>query len=140
NASLLLEIVKGKLEPRSTQYMRGLLTHEPRGNDSVLGFGVPPGAIYENKTGRAYDTLADFAYIRMPGNNRELVIAVLSNAFIDSEPDQPRPYNNAVLGILAETLIERLGLDKGAPAKVKRDNSDALHFSSERDWVTSSTA
>ncbi len=140
NASLLLEIIKGKLESRSTTYMRGLLTHDRLGSDSVLGFGVPPGAIYENKTGRAFDTLADFAYIKMPGNDKEMILAVLSNAFIDSETSQPTPYGVSVLGGFAEAIIERAGLDVGAPPKVKRDNSDASYFTTSGDWATSTSA
>ncbi len=140
SASLLLEIVKGKLEPRSTEYMRGLLTHDRRGGDSVLGFGVPPGAIYENKSGRAYDTLADFAYIKMPGNDREMILAVLSNAYVDSETTQPSPYGVSVLGGFAETLIARLGMETGTPPKVVRDNSDGDYFSTGGDWSTSTSA
>ncbi len=140
NASLLLEIVTGKLEPRSTSYMRGLLTHDRWGPDSVLGFGVPPGATYENKTGRAFDTLADFAYIKMPGNDKEMILAVLSNAFIDSETSQPTPYSVSVLGGFAEAIIERTGMEVGAPPKIKRDNSDADYFRTSGEWATSTTA
>src|SRR5690606_25707144 len=94
----------------------------------------------ENKTGRAYDTLADFAYIKMPGNDKEMIMAVLSNAFIDTETSQPRPYHLSVLGPLAEAMIERLDLDEGAPPKVTRDNSDSSYFTTSGDWTSSTSA
>jgi protein phosphatase methylesterase 1 len=63
SASLMLEIIKGAIEPGANAYMRDLLTHDRWSGDSEFGFGLPPGTIYENKVGVAYDTLEDIAYI-----------------------------------------------------------------------------
>lgn len=140
SASLMLEITKGALEPRATAYMRKLLTHDRWDDDSVSGFGVPPGATYENKPGVAYDTLEDIAYIKMPGNGREMILAVFSNAYSGSEKSQANPYDGSILGVFTEMLIEGLGLDQGAPAKIKRDDGQP-GFTSTGDWkVTSGPA
>lgn len=140
NAELMLEIVKGKIDARATDYMRRLMTHDRWKGGSVVGFGLPPGAVYENKPGRAYDSLADFAYIVMPETGQEIVLTVLSNAYCDSETEQPSPYGSSILGVFTEGLIEKLGLDEGAPPKIRRDNADADYFAVEGDWVRLTSA
>jgi len=46
SASLLLEIVKGKLHPEATEY---LLSHQRRDGETSVGFGLPPGSVIYNK-------------------------------------------------------------------------------------------
>ena len=61
-SSLMLEITKGELYgisigstgenyAGSTEYMRGLLSHEMWSGESSFGFGVPPGTVIRNKIG-----------------------------------------------------------------------------------------
>jgi hypothetical protein len=135
-ASLMLEIIKGAIEPGANSYMRELLTHERWGGDSVFGFGLPPGTVYENKLGLAYDTLEDIAYIVLP-NGKEFILAAYSNAYSGSEPSQPYPYDGAILGVFCEQLIERLGFDAGCPPKIKIDDAGA-NFSLVGSWTTGS--
>lgn len=122
-ASLMLEIQKGAIEPGATSYMKSLLAHDRFSAYSPLGWGLPPGTIYENKIGNAYDDLNDIAYIKLP-NGKEAIFAVYSNGYVD-ESSTPYPYDITGLGPLGELLIERLGLDAGNPAKLKIDNNAA---------------
>ncbi len=123
SASLMLEIVKGAIEPGATAYMRELLTHDRWGGNSEFGFGLPPSALYENKLGLAYDTLEDIAYIMLP-NGQEFILAAFSNGFQGPEPGQPYPYDASLLGVFSEMLIDRLNLSAGSPPKMRIDNSD----------------
>lgn len=122
-ASLMLEIQKGAVEPGATSYMRGLLAHSRFGAYGPLGWGLPPGTIYENKIGNAYEDLNDIAYIKLP-NGKEAIIAVYSNGYVN-EDTLPSPYDTSGLGPLGELLIERCALDTGNPAKIKVDNNSA---------------
>jgi len=131
SASLMLEIQKGAIEPGANAYMRGLLTHERFGGDSSIGFGMPPGATFENKIGIAYDTLEDIAYVKMP-NGKEFILAAYTNGWNTAEP---YPYDGAPLGLFAEMLVENLGLDAGNPAKIKIDNGGA-GYSTTGAWTT----
>jgi len=137
-ASLMLEIQKGAIEPGALPYMKNLLTHDRWSADSVFGYGLPPGTIYENKWGAAYDTLEDIAYIKLP-NGKEFILAAYSNAYSGTEPSQPFPYDVSVLGRFAEMMVERLGFDAGSPASVKVDNGTA-GFSTTGAWSVTSSA
>ncbi|MBN1902652.1 serine hydrolase [Candidatus Sumerlaeota bacterium] len=123
SASLMLEIVKGAIEPGANEYMRSLLKHDRWSGNSEFGFGLPPGSIYENKYGQAYDTLEDIAYIALP-NGREFILAAFSNGYVEPEKSNPSPYNVSLLGGYCEALIEAFGLDQGCPPKIKIDNND----------------
>lgn len=123
SASLMLEIVKGAIEPGATTYMRQLLTHDRWVLGSELGFGLPPGAVYENKRGDAYDTLEDIAHIILP-NGQEFILAAFSNGYAGDEPNNPEPYDLSFLGGFCEAVIDELGLNAGCPPKIKIDNPD----------------
>jgi len=120
SASLMLEIVKGALEPGATEYMRSLLRHDRWTDYSVLGFGLPPGSLNENKLGVAYDTVEDIQYAKLP-NGKEFILAVFTNG---RDRGQPLPHDCSHLGLFSELLIERLGLDEKLPPKVRVDNDD----------------
>ncbi len=121
SASLMLEINRGAIEPAANAYMRELLNHDRWGSASEFGFGLPPGTVYENKLGLAYDTLEDIAYVKLP-NGQEFILAAFCNGFTGPEPGNPYPYDASLLGMFAETVIETLGFDAGCPAKLKIDN------------------
>ncbi|AGY59623.1 serine hydrolase [Gloeobacter kilaueensis] len=121
SAELMRRIVRGELEPQATAYMRALLATPTFDEQSGIGFGLPPGSRYENKIGAAYDTLEDIAYIVLP-NGRELILAIFTNGL---DQRQPEPYDIAPLGVFAEKLIEKLGLDEGDPPKRKIDDTDS---------------
>jgi protein phosphatase methylesterase 1 len=131
-AELCLRIVSGRLEPQATAYMRSLLAHRRLSMGSPIGCGLPPGSTILNKAGLAYDTLEDIAYIRLP-NRREIVLAVFSNAFSGSEPSQPGIHSSSILGVFAEMLLERLGLDQGCPPRVVVDAASP-GFSTSGNW------
>jgi hypothetical protein len=133
SASLMLEIQRGAIEPGANSYMRALLTHDRWGGDSAIGRGVPPGSTFENKIGVAYDTLEDIAYIKMP-NGQEMFLAVYSNAFSNTEPSQPFPYDASIISNYAELLIDRLALNAGNPARVRVDDGTA-NFSTTGAWT-----
>lgn len=122
SASLMLEIVKNAIEPGATTYMRELLTHDRWGGNSEFGFGLPPGAVYENKLGLAYDTLEDIAYVVLP-NGQEFILAAFSNGFQGPEPGNPYPYDASLLGVFCEMLIDELALDADCPPKLRIDNA-----------------
>ncbi|MBN1488726.1 MAG: serine hydrolase, partial [Phycisphaerae bacterium] len=123
SASLMLEIVKGAIEPGATEYMRDLLASDRWGDNSEFGFGLPPGCVYENKLGLAYDTLEDIAYVVLP-NGQEFILAAFSNGFQGPEPGNPIPYDASLLGVFAEMVIDELNLCAGCPPKVIIDNTD----------------
>jgi protein phosphatase methylesterase 1 len=116
-AELALSLVLGLIEPEANAYVRDLMAHERWEGGTPLGFGLPPGSVVLNKAGCAYDTLEDIAYIKLP-NAHELCLACFSNAFCDTEPAQPEPYELSILGVLAEMLLDHLGLADGGPPKV----------------------
>ncbi len=127
-AKLMMYIAKGIIEPGATSYMRKLLTHDRFEDYSVLGFGLPPGSIYENKLGVTFYTprsLSDIAYIVLP-NGKEFVMAIYSDG---TEVGAPFPHDVSSPGIFCEMIIEKLNLDKGNPIKIKYDNSDAIKTS-----------
>ena len=123
SASLMLEVIKGAIEPDANAYMRELLRSARFGMNSVFGFGLPPGTVYENKLGLAYDTLEDIAYIQLP-NGEEFIMAAYSDAFVSPETGNPYPYDASALGVFCEMMYEYLALDAGCPPKLKIDNED----------------
>ncbi|MCX7718466.1 MAG: serine hydrolase [Candidatus Sumerlaeaceae bacterium] len=137
SAELMVRVAKGLLEPQAREYMMGLLQHNPWKASSVAGFGLPPGSRYFNKTGLAYDTLEDIAYIVLP-NGREVVLAMFSNAFRPPYSRDPSPYDGSQLGGFAELLLEKAGLLEGCPPKVIVDNSDP-GFRTTGDWEKSTS-
>lgn len=126
SASLMLETVAGAIEADtalvgSTLYMRDLLSSERLGDNSAIGFGVPPGSVYENKIGIAYDTLEDIAHIILP-NGQRVILAIYTNGW---QPSQPLPYDAAPLGEFAWRLFDAIpGLRDGLPPRVVVDNAD----------------
>jgi hypothetical protein len=122
-ASLMLEIIEGAIEPGANAYMRDLLSSDLWGGNSVFGFGLPPGTLYENKLGLAYDTLEDVAHVQLP-DGRRFILAAYSDAFQGPEPGNPYPYDASVLGVFAELLVERMGWHVTNPPKTKIDNAD----------------
>ncbi len=131
SASLMLEIVKGVIEPGAQEYMLELLQHERWSDSSVLGFGLPPGSVYLNEIGVAYDTVEDIAYVILP-NGKEFILAVYSNA---RDRTQYIPHDASSLGVFCEMLIERLGLDEGNPVKIIIDD-DNPEFQEVGNWHT----
>lgn len=119
-ASLMLEVAKGGIEPEATDYMRSLLRTDRWSGHSSLGFGLPPGSVYENKIGVAYDTVEDVAYVVLP-NGKEFILAAFSNGFVEPYKNNPYPYNASLLGGFCEMLVKRLNLDDGNPPKIRLD-------------------
>ncbi len=124
-ASLMMEIVKGKIEPGATSYMTGLLSHDRWGEDTAVGPGVPPGATFHNKIGVASGTVEDIAHVSMP-NGKEFFLAVFTDAYVAPYTSNPYPYDANILGGFLELLVERLALDTGNPAKVVLDEGAAV--------------
>ena len=123
-AELMLQLIEGVIEPGANAYMRALLESDKWGGNSVFGFGLPPGALYENKLGLAYDTLEDVAHVRLP-DGRRFLLAAYSDAFQGPEPSNPYPYDASVLGVFAEQLVDRLGWAVTNPPKLVVDDGDA---------------
>ena len=109
SASLMLEIATGVLEPQAHAYMMQQLRHDRHTDDSVVGWGLPPGTEYFNKPGVAYDTCEDIAFARLP-NGREFVIAAYSNSW---DRGQPLPHDANRLGRFTEILLHQTGLTEG---------------------------
>jgi protein phosphatase methylesterase 1 len=135
SASLMLEIIKGAIEPEANEYMRNLLRHNRTSDQSILGHGLPPGSLYENKPGLAYDTVEDIAYMVLP-NGREMIVAVFSDG---RERENPSPHDASALGVFCEMLIEKTRLDAGCPPKVRLDNADAT-FVTSGTWTLATKA
>jgi beta-lactamase class A len=139
SAELMARVVRGLIEPQAREYMMDLLQHNPWKASSVAGFGLPPGSRYLNKSGLAYDTLEDIAYIILP-NGTEIIIAMFSNAFRPPYSRDPSPYDGSQLGGFVELLLERAGLLDGCPPKVVVDNTDkGFEVTGEWDADTSGT-
>jgi protein phosphatase methylesterase 1 len=131
SASLMLEIVRGAFEPGANLYMRGLLAHDRLGEYSSVGFGLPPGSVYENKIGVAYDTAEDIAHVVLP-NGREFVLAVYTNGY---DATQPLPYDADRCGPFTEMLVESLGLCAACPPNVVVNDGDP-GFGTTGAWTT----
>ncbi|MGB9692100.1 MAG: serine hydrolase, partial [Candidatus Sumerlaeaceae bacterium] len=140
SASLMLEIAKGALEPDARDYMLELLEHDRWKSNSVLGFGLPPGAKYCNKPGLAYDTLEDIAYVVLP-NGKEFIVAAFSNAFCPPYSHDPDPYDSSQLGPFMELLLAKTGLAEGCPLPVMKSVGDPQFVvETEGSWTEETTA
>jgi hypothetical protein len=137
-ASLMMEIAKGRIEPGATTYMTGLLAHDRWGDNTSVGPGVPPGSVFHNKIGVAYDTLEDIVHVVMP-NGKEFFLAAFSNAYVSPYTSNPYPYDANCLGEFCELLVERLGLDAGNPPKLVMENG-AAGFTTSGAWTTGTSA
>jgi sterol desaturase/sphingolipid hydroxylase (fatty acid hydroxylase superfamily) len=113
-ARLMLAIQSGTLEPQATAYMRSLLRRPTFSPHSALGAGLPPGTLYENKIGVAFDTLEDIVYAQLP-NGRRLIIAAFSNGLDEHDAE---PWDVTRLGRFTELLLDRLGLRGGMPTSL----------------------
>jgi len=140
SASLMLEIVKGTIEPEARDYMMELLNHDRWKSNSVLGFGLPPGSRYYNKPGLAYDTLEDIAYVVLP-NGKEFIVAAFSNAFCPPYSSDPDPHDSSQLGDFMELLLAKTGLDVGLPpSHVVTDRDEETSFTCTGSWQEEETS
>jgi len=130
-AELMMEIVGGVIEPNARGYMLDLLEHERFNLQSTLGWGVPPGAEYYNKSGWTSTTLNDISFVRL-SNGREFIVAVFTDTYGGADPS---PYHNTPLGVFMDLLIEKAGLNAGGAPIVKYDNADA-NFAVSGTWST----
>lgn len=135
SASMMLELVKGAIEPGATSYVLDVLKHNRWDGNTITGAGYPAGTIYCNKGGWISGSNNDVAYVRLP-NGKEFILSIFSNAY---DGTQPYPYDQSILSVFAEMLIEGLALEAGGPAKVKVDNADA-GFSTVGGWSVGTTA
>jgi protein phosphatase methylesterase 1 len=135
SASMMLDVVKGGLEPRATGYMRSLLRTDRWDDDSSIGFGLPPGTIYENKIGVALGTSEDIAYIRLPNGN-EAILAIYTDSH---DTAAPIPYDVADIGMLAELILQEWNLLEGNPPQFILDNTDAT-FNPPGEWQTGTSS
>lgn len=133
-AELMLEVVKGPLEPGARGYMLDMLEHARFDLQSSSGWGVPPGAEYYNKSGWTTTVLNDVAYVRL-ANNQEFILAVYTDTYATADPT---PYHNAHLGVFMDLVIDKAGLNAGGTPIVKYDNADA-NFSVTGTWATTTT-
>ncbi|MCX7963192.1 MAG: serine hydrolase [Candidatus Sumerlaea chitinivorans] len=140
SASLMLEIVKGAIEPGARDYMMELLNHDRWKSNSVLGFGLPPGSRYYNKPGLAYDTLEDIAYVVLP-NGKECIVATFSNAFCPPYSSDPDPHDSSQLGEFMELLIAKTGLGVGLPpTRIVTDRDEGTSFACAGVWSDEETS
>ncbi|MGI8908091.1 MAG: serine hydrolase [Candidatus Sumerlaeaceae bacterium] len=135
SASLMLELAKGAIQPGATSYVLDVLKHNRWDGNTITGAGYPAGTIYCNKGGWTSTSNNDVAYVRLP-NGKEFILSVFSNAY---DGTQPYPYDQSILSVFAEMLMERLGLEAGGPAKVKVDDGGA-GYSTTGAWTSSTTA
>jgi len=127
-ASLMLEIVEGKIAPEAQTYMMHLLQHDRTSvthvlltrlgsNDRLIryfrsyGPGLPPGSVIFTKLGNAYDTLEEIAYVLLP-NGKRFILATFTNGY---EPSEPLTDN---LSYYVDLLIQGTELSQGLPVTV----------------------
>jgi len=125
-ASLLAEIVSGKLFPEAREYFMELLYH-PLDSYTCYGRGLPPGSIIYTKTGNAYDTVEEIAYVLLP-NGKQFILSTFTNGYEPSEPKFD------TLSYYIQLIIEEAKLDEGLPPKLEFDVSSSNFFSSG-DWL-----
>lgn len=135
STSLMLEVISGFGWEEAIPYIRNLLKHDRLGEYSSIGFGIPPGCVYENKIGVAYDTVEDIAHIILP-NGQEFILAIYTNSY---DPSQPIPYDADRCGYFTEKLIERLNLCANCPPNVIVDDGDS-NFYIEGSWLSGSSS
>ncbi|MEQ8821347.1 MAG: serine hydrolase [Sumerlaeia bacterium] len=119
SASLMLDIVTGGWEQEATEYMGSLLEHPRYSPHSAFGPAIPPGSVYLNKYGVAYDTLEEIAYVKFP-NGREAILSVFTNGRDRTEDED---YYVTMLSAYAELVFERLGMYEGT-GRIVLDNED----------------
>jgi protein phosphatase methylesterase 1 len=108
-ARLLLALEAGVLVPEGRDYVRSLLARDRWSAHAAFGSGLPPGTRIAAKTGTAYDTVEEIAAVDLP-DGRRAIVAAFSNGW---NPDEPGPYDVAVLGGFVDELLRTI--DGAAP-------------------------
>lgn len=124
-ASLMAEVVSGKLHPDARDYILQMM-HHTRFSYTTLGPGLPPGTYVYTKIGFAYDTLEEIAYIILP-NKKRFILAIYTNGL------EPGSYTYG-LSWFVEVLISKLKeLNSQLPPKYIFDTSSP-NFSKSGQW------
>ena len=113
------------------QYMKSMLYRTLDSDQSPFGNGLPAGTILYSKSGNAYDTVEEIAYIILP-NGTEIILSAFSNGF------QRRPSDFYILGRFAEMVIERFSLNSSSTMIFTTDNQDIYTCTNDTIRYTSS--
>lgn len=108
-AELMRRIATGTIEPQATRYMMDLLSRDRWQAGVAAAPGFPPGTHIMSKAGWAYSNANDIVYGKLPGGT-EVIIAILTNGFVQPYKTDPPPHEKSVLSEFAELLLLDLGL------------------------------
>jgi protein phosphatase methylesterase 1 len=115
-ASFMLYLMQTR-PPNELQYMKDLLYRTLDSDHTTFGNGLPAGTILYSKSGNAYDTVEEIAYIILP-TGQEIILSAFSNGF-------QRPASDFyILGRFAELVISKFSLNSPSTITFTTDNQD----------------
>ncbi|CAF0820015.1 unnamed protein product [Rotaria sordida] len=101
-ASFMLYLMKTRPN-NELQYMKPMLHRTLESDHTTFGNGLPAGTILYSKTGNAYDTVEEIAYIILP-NGKEIILSIFSNGY------QRRATDYYILGRFVEMILNKFSL------------------------------
>jgi protein phosphatase methylesterase 1 len=115
-ASFMLYLMQTRPK-NEVEYMKALLYRTLGSHDTTFGNGLPAGTILYSKTGDAYDTVEEIAYMILP-NGKEIILSAYSNGF-------QRPASDFyILGRFAELVLDKFSLSSPSTIIFTTDNQD----------------
>ncbi|CAF0722768.1 unnamed protein product [Rotaria sp. Silwood1] len=113
-ASFMLYLMKTRSN-NELQYMKSMLYRTLESDHTTFGNGLPAGTILYSKSGNAYDTVEEIAYIILP-NGKEIILSAFSNGF------QRRATDYYILGRFAEMILNKFTLASPSTILFTTDN------------------
>jgi hypothetical protein len=114
------------------EYMKAMLYRTHYSDQTTFGSGLPAGTIIYSKSGNAYDTVEEIAYIILP-NGKEIILSAFSNGF-------QRPASDFyILGRFVELVIQKFSLDSSSTVIFTSDNQDIYTCTNDAIKNTSSS-
>jgi protein phosphatase methylesterase 1 len=115
-ASFMLYLMQTRPK-NELDYMKSLIYRTLVNDQTTFGNGLPAGTILYSKSGNAYDTVEEIAYIILP-NGKEIILSAFSNGF-------KRPASDFyILGRFAEMVINKFTLNSPSTKIFTTDDPD----------------
>jgi hypothetical protein len=114
-ASFMLYLMHSR-PTNELQYMKSMLYRTLVSDQSPFGNGLPAGTILYSKSGDAYDTVQEIAYMILP-TGKEIILSAYSNGLQKSS-------DFYILGRFAEMVINKFSLNSPSTLTFTTDDPD----------------
>ncbi|CAF3678722.1 unnamed protein product [Rotaria socialis] len=129
-ASFMLYLMQARPQ-NELQYMKPMLYRTLESDHTTFGNGLPAGTIIYSKSGNAYDTIEEIAYMILP-NGKEIILSAFSNGYQRGASDY------YILGRFAEMVLAKFSLNSPSTIIFTTDNPDIYTCSNYSIKYTSS--